>query len=190
MAKRAWTWGIPAAALALALLGGAYALSTPRYALYRLGVAMQRHDVAAAEGYFDVERIADHAAEVIAADYLARQPPPVTAAEVAGRELLMDLAKRRLRPEVTTRVRAEIRRNVERAGSPSTAFVLPAGAVAVFRAFAVAPAGADVWVTYQDPAQGPIRFRMSRQGGGGWRISEFDPEWVRRRAEERPPRLR
>lgn len=174
----------------LAVLGGLYAVSTPRYALYRLGEAMQRHDVAAAEGYFDVERIADRAAGVIVTDYLSRQPAPTTPAEVAGRQLMVDLGKRRVRPEVTTRVRAEIRRSVERAGRPAGAFVPPVGAVAVFRAFAVASDGADVWVTYQDPAQGPVRFRMSRQAGRGWQISEFDPEWVRRRAEERPPRLR
>src|SRR6266849_1287241 len=73
MSRRAWAWGVPAAVLVLAALGSFYATSTPRYALYRLGVAMQRHDVASAERYFDVERIADRATEVIVADYLARR---------------------------------------------------------------------------------------------------------------------
>ncbi len=71
MSRRAWAWGVPAAVLVLAALGSFYATSTPRYALYRLGVAMQRHDVASAERYFDVERIADRATEVIVADYLS-----------------------------------------------------------------------------------------------------------------------
>src|SRR5713101_6178021 len=137
MSRRAWAWGVPAAVLVLAALGSFYATSTPRYALYRLGVAKQR-----------------------------------------------------LRPQVVTRVRLEIRRSVERAGIQVTALVLPVGAVAVFRAFEVSSAGPDVWVTYRDPAQGPVRFRMSRQADRGWQISEFDPEWVRRRAQEEPPRIR
>jgi hypothetical protein len=190
MSRRAWAWGVPAAVLVLAALGWFYATSTPRYALYRLGVAMQRHDVASAERYFDVERIADRTTEVIVADYLARQPEPTTAAELFGRQIAGNMAKRRLRPQVVTRVRLEIRRSVERAGVQVTALVLPVGAVAVFRAFEVASAGPDVWVTYRDPAQGPVRFRMSRQADRGWQISEFDPEWVRRRAQEEPPRIR
>jgi len=181
---------VPAAVLVLAALAGLYAASTPRYTLYRLGVAMQRHDLVEAERYFDVERIADGATEVIVADYLARQPEPTSAAETAGRQLTAGMAKRRLRPQVMTRVRLEIRRSVERAGIQATALALPVGAVAVFRAFEIASAGPDVWVTYHDPAQGPIRFRMSRQAGRGWQISELDPEWVRRRAQEEPARIR
>ena len=190
MSRRAWAWGVPAAVLVLTALGSVYARSTPRYALYHLGVAMQQHDVAAAERYFDVEGIADRAADVIVADYFARQPAPTTAAESNGRQLVASIAKRRVRPQVVTRVRLEIRRSVERAGVQGTALVLPVGAVAVFRAFEVSGAGPDVWVTYLDPAQGPVRFRMSRQADRGWRISELDPEWVRRRAQEEPPRIR
>jgi hypothetical protein len=100
------------------------------------------------------------------------------------------MAKRRIRPQVVTRVRTEIRRSVERAGIHATALALPVGAVAVFRAFAVSWDGPDAWVVYEDPAQGPIRFRMSRRAGRGWQISEFDPEWVRRRAKENPVRIR
>ena len=190
MARRAWRWGAPAAVLALGALTWLYATSTPRYALYRLGAAMQGHDVAAAERYFDVERIADRATEVIVADYLARQPAPTTPAEAFGREIAGNMARRRLRPQVVGRVRGEIRRSVERAGVHATALVLPVGAMAVLRAFALSPDGPDVWVTYQDPAQGPVRFRMSRRDGQGWRISEFDPAWIRRRAQEEPARPR
>jgi hypothetical protein len=190
MSRRAWALGVPAAVLVLTALGFFYATSTPRYALYRLGVAMQRHDVTTAERYFDVERIADRAAEVIVADYLARQPEPTTTAELNGRQLAASMAKRRVRPQVVTRVRLEIRRSVERAGVQPTALVLPVGAIAVLRAFQVSRAGPDVWVTYLDPKQGPVRFRMSRQAGQGWQISEFDPEWVRRRAQEEPARIR
>lgn len=181
---------MPAAVAVLAVLGWLYAASTPRYALYHLGAAMQRHDVATAERYFDVERIADHAAEVIVADYLARQPAPTTTAESRGREIAAGMARRRVRPQVATRVRLEIRRSVERAGIQPTALVLPVGAIAVLRAFEVSSAGPDVWVTYRDPGQGPVRFRMSRRAEGGWQISEFDPEWVRRRAREEPARIR
>ena len=100
------------------------------------------------------------------------------------------MAKRRVRPQVVTRVRLEIQRSVERAGVQPTALVLPVGAIAVLRAFEVSRAGPDVWVTYLDPKQGPVRFRMSRQAGQGWQISEFDPEWVRRRAQEESVRIR
>jgi hypothetical protein len=31
---------------------------------------------------------------------------------------------------------------------------------------------------------------MARQSGEPWKISEFDPDWVRRRAREEPVRLR
>jgi hypothetical protein len=146
--------------------------------------------VAAAEGYFDVERIADRAADVIVADNLARQPEPTTTAEANGRQLAASMARRRVRPQVVTRVRLEIRRSVERAGIQATALALPVGAVAVLRAFEVASAGPDVWVTYRDPVQGPVRFRMSRRADRGWQISEFDPECVRRRAREEPARIR
>jgi hypothetical protein len=193
MSRRRWTWAGPGAALAalgLVALGWLYGTSTPRYALYRLGVAMQERNVAAAERYFDVERIADRASEVIVTDYLARQPAPTTDAESAGRQLAVTLAKQRMRPQLETRVRAEIRRSVERAGVQPAALALPAGAVAVLRAFDVSAAGPDVWVTYRDPTQGPVRFRMSRGADRRWRISEFDPEWVRRRAREAPARIR
>ena len=181
---------MPAAALGLAALVGLYATTTPRYALYRLGVAMQRHDVDAAERYFDVERIADTAIDVIVADYLSRQPAPTTEAEANGRQLVTSLARRRLRPQVLARVRAEIRRSVERAGIQPVSVAVPAGVVAVFRAFRIARQGADAWVSYEDPVQGPVRFRMARQPDQPWRISEFDPEWVRRRAQEERTRVR
>lgn len=190
MARRAWAWGVPLAVLALVALGGLYATTTPRYALYRLGVAMQRHDVAMAEGYFDAERIADTATDVIVADYFARQPEPVTAAEVNGRQLAATIAHRRLRPQVLTRVRAEIRRSVERAGIQPVSVALPLGLLGVVRGFEVSRQGSEAWASYRDPIQGPIRFRMSRQADWSWRISEFDPDWVRRRTQEAPPRIR
>jgi DUF2939 family protein len=184
MSRRAKTWGVPAALVVLSVLGWLYAASTPRYALYRLGVAMQGHDVAAAERYFDAERIADSATDVIVADYFARQPAPTGAAESLGRQIATNMAKRRVRPQVLTRVRAEIRHSVERADVQAAALALPVGAVAVLQAFEISPEGPDVWVTYRDPGRGPVRFRMSRGADRGWRISEFDPEWVRRRVQE------
>jgi hypothetical protein len=190
MSRRAWVWGGPVAALALVALGGLYATTTPRYALYRLGVAMQQHDVAAAERYFDTDGIADRATDVIVADYFARQPAPTSEAEVNGRQLASSIAKRRLRPQVLARVRAEIRRSVERSGIHPTSMALPVGLVAVLRSFEVSGSGPEAWVAYHDPAQGPIRFRMVRQPDRSWRIAEFDPDWVRRRTQENPPRLR
>jgi hypothetical protein len=181
---------VPAVLLVLVALGGFYATTTPRYALYQLSTAIQRHDVAEAERYFDVERIADTAAEVIAADFLSRQPAPTTEAEVNGRRLVVTLVKRRVRPQLIARVRTEVRRSVERTGVQPTAVALPVGVMAALRAFEISRQGGDAWVSYQDPREGPIRFRMSRQPGQPWRISEFDPEWVRRRAREEQIRIR
>ena len=190
MSRRGWVLGVPAAGLLLAVACGVYATTTPRYALYQLSAAMQRHDLPEAERYFDVERIADTAADVIVSDYLSRQPAPTTEAEVNGRQLVARLVKRRVRPQLIARVRAEIRRSVERAGVQPVAVALPVGAVAVLRAFQISRQGGDAWVSYQDPHEGPIRFRMSRQADHPWRISEFDPEWVRRRAREEQIRIR
>lgn len=181
---------MPAVLLALAALGFVYATTTPRYALYHLGAAMQRHDVVEAERYFDVERIADTAAEVIAADYLSRQPTPTTEAEANGRRLVVALVKRRVRAQLVARVRAEIRRSVERAGAPPAAVALPVGVVAMLRALHISRQGGEAWVSYHDPREGPIRFRMSREAGQPWRISEFDPDWVRRRVREEQIRIR
>jgi DUF2939 family protein len=190
MARRRWAWVVPLVLLVLAALAGFYATTTPRYALYRLSEAMRRHDVTEAERYFDVERIADTAADVIVSDYLSRQPAPTTEAEVNGRQLVASIVKRRVRPQVITRVRSEIRRSVERAGVQPVAVALPVGVVAVLRAFQISRQGGDAWVSYQDPHEGPIRFRMSHQADHPWRISEFDPEWVRRRAREEQIRIR
>ncbi|HKW92382.1 MAG TPA: DUF2939 domain-containing protein [Methylomirabilota bacterium] len=190
MSRCAWAWGVPAAVLLLTVLGVIAVTSSPRYALYRLGAAVQRHDVAEAEGYFDVERIADTATAVIVGDFLSRQPAPTTAAEANGRELVANVAKRRIRPQVAARVRAEVRRAVERAGAHPSALVLPVGLVEVFRAFQVSREGSEAWVTYTDPGQGPLRFRMSRQPDRTWKISEFDPDWVRRRVAEASTRVR
>src|SRR4026209_2553460 len=56
MARRGWGWSVPAVLLVLMALGGRYASTTPRYALYHLGAAKQRHDVAEAPRHFAVDR--------------------------------------------------------------------------------------------------------------------------------------
>src|SRR5260370_7086700 len=101
MSMRGWAWGVPAALLGLVALAAVYATTTPRYALYRLGAAVQRHDVDDALRYFDVERIADRATDVLVADYLARQPAPATPAEANRRHLVPTPAKPRPPPPVT-----------------------------------------------------------------------------------------
>jgi len=190
MSTRGWAWGVPVVLLGVGALVSVYAVTTPRYALYRLGAAVQRHDVEDALRYFDVERIADRATDVLVADYLARQPAPATPAEANGRQLVASLAKRRLRPQVIDRVRVEVRRSVERAGAQAGPVVLLVGVVAVLKGFEVSRDGPDAWVSYRDPGEGPVRFRMGRQPGEPWKISEFDPDWVRRRAREETIRLR
>jgi hypothetical protein len=189
MPRRAWAWPLAVALLALAAASALYAISTPRYALYWLGAAVERRDADAALAFFDVDAIADHATAVLAADYLARQPTPATAAEANGRELVVTLARRRLRPLVTARIRSEIERSVARSGDRSAPIRLPVGALALVTGVTVSRDGAGTWISYQDPAQGLVRFRMARDAGGPWRITEFDPEWVRWRAREEGIRL-
>lgn len=190
MPSRAWAWPLAVAGLALVASFALYAISTPRYALYWLGAAVERRDADTALAFFDVDAIADHATAVLAADYLARQPAPASAAEANGRELVVTLARRRLRPLVAARIRAEIERSVGRPGSGRSGIRLPVGALALVTTVSVSRDGGGSWVSYEDPVQGPIRFRMARDGGGPWKIIEFDPDWVRRRAQEEGLRLR
>ncbi|HZP38597.1 MAG TPA: DUF2939 domain-containing protein [Methylomirabilota bacterium] len=188
MPGRAWAWLLPVVLVALVAGAALYAITTPRYALYWLGTAVERRDAEAALAFFDVDAIADHATAVLAADYLARQPAPASTAEASGRELLVTLARRRLRPLVAARIRAEIERSMGRAGG-ARPIGLPVGALAVVTAVTVTRDGEGSWVAYQDPDQGPVRFRMARNAGGPWKITEFDPEWVRRKAREEGIRL-
>ena len=190
MPRRAWVWPVAVTLVALIASASLYAISTPRYALYWLGTAIERHDANAALAFFDVDAIADNATAVLATDYLARQPAPATAAEANGRELVMTLARRRLRPLGAARIRSEIARSIERPGGDRAAAIrVPVGALALVTAVSVSRDGAGSWVSYQDPVQGPIRFRLTREPRGPWRITEFDPDWVRRRAREEGIRL-
>lgn len=191
MPRRAWAWPWAVAVVALVASFALYAISTPRYALYWLGAAVERRDADTALAFFDVDAVADHATAVLAADYLARQPAAASAAEANGRELVVTLARRRLRPLVAARIRSEIERSVGRpVDDRSTGLRLPVGALALLTAVTVSRDGGGSWVFYQDPVQGPIRFRMARNAGGPWKITEFDPDWVRRRAQEEGLRLR
>ena len=103
MPSRAWAWPWAVAGLALVASFALYAISTPRYALYWLGAAVERRDADTALAFFDVDAIADHATAVLAADYLARQPAPASAAEANGRELVVTLARRRGSPHAAGR---------------------------------------------------------------------------------------
>ena len=190
MPRRAWGWPLAVTLVALVASASLYAISTPRYALYWLGAAVERRDADAALAFFDVDVIADHATAVLAADYLARQPAPATAAEANGRELVVTVARRRLHPLVAARIRSEIERSIARPGGDRPVPIrLPVGALALVTGVTVSRDGSGSWVTYRDPVQGPIRFRMARDGGGPWKITEFDPDWVRRRAREEGIRL-
>jgi hypothetical protein len=191
MPRRPWAWPVAVTLVALVASAALYAISTPRYALYWLGSAIERRDAGAALAFFDVDAIADHATAVLAADYLARQPAPASAAEANGRELLVTLARRRLRPLVAARIRADIERSVERPGGADrpAAMRLPVGALALVTGVSVSRDGSGSWISYQDPGQGLIRFRMARDSGRPWKITEFDPDWVRRKAREEGIRL-
>ncbi len=190
MPRRPWAWPVAVTLVALVASTALYTISTPRYALYWLGTAVERHDADAALAFFDVDAIADHATAVLAADYLSRQPAPASAAEANGRELVVTLARRRARPLVAARIRSEIERSITRSGGDRPGLIrLPVGALALVTGVTVSRDAAGSWISYQDPTQGLVRFRMARDAGGPWKITEFDPDWVRRRAREEGIRL-
>jgi len=177
-------WLLPAAALLLAaLLVCYYVMGTPQYSLYRLAAALHRHDAAEAERFVDVDRIAQAASEVIAGDYLGREP---RAAQVLG-SFGLGGAARALRPLVAARVRAEIARMARDGGADRGPLALPAGLLASFWVLDVSREPPDAWVSY-DEHGGRTRFRMTQQPDRAWRITEFDRDWVRRQLRQPAPR--
>ncbi len=157
----------------------------PQYSLYRLGAAIQSRDVVAAQSYFDLEQIADSAAQLLVADYFDRQPQPANDLQVVSRQMARDLAVQQMRPLVAARVRAEIQKTVEAATPQQASLAVPAGLVGAFQSFAVSRQGGDAWVSYLDAKQGVTRFRMMQQGNRSWKITEFDRDWVRRQTQDR-----
>jgi hypothetical protein len=176
---------IGAGALILLLWSWFDLTGQPQYSLYRLSSAIEAHDVAGAERYFDVEQISDAAARLVVADYLARQSGPTGPAQATGGQLGRSGAVEGMRPLVAVRVRAEIRRMVETAGPQQASIAVPAGFLGAFRAFQVSREGGEAWVSYADARKGVMRFRMTRQADRSWKITEFDRDWVRRQLRGR-----
>jgi Protein of unknown function (DUF2939) len=183
--SRRLVWVVSAGLLFLLLWGWFDLSGRPQYSLYRLGAAIQSRDVVAAQGYFDIEKIADSAAQLLVADYFDRQPQPANDLQVVSRQMARDLAVQQMRPLVAARVRAEIQKTVEAATPQQASLAVPAGLVGAFQSFAVSRQGGDAWISYLDAKQGVTRFRMMQQASRSWKITEFDREWVRRQTQDR-----
>lgn len=177
-------WVLAAGILLLVLWSWFDLSGRPQYSLYRLGAAIQSRDVVAAQSFFDVDQIADSAAQLLVADYFARQPQPADEVQAVGQQLARGIAVEGMRPLVAARVRAEIQKTVEAVTPQQASLAVPAGFFGAFRAFAVSRQGGDAWVTYLDARQGVTRFRMTQQSNRSWKITEFDQDWVRRQVQD------
>lgn len=185
MSSRALRGLLAAATLVLAaLLVWYYLMGAPQYSLYRFALAIQGQDAAAAERFVDVDRVALAASDVIVADYLRGNSKAANAIETLGQGATRSVAGQAMKPLVAARVRSEIRKMAETGGQGPGVLVLPAGMVVAFREFAVERNAADAWVTYTDPRRGQTRFRMGQLPDRSWRITEFDPDWVRRHLKD------
>lgn len=167
-----------------ALLLWYYLMGTPQYALYRFAGAIHAHDAAAAERFVDVDRVAQAASDVIVAEYIRGNSKAGQALEALGLGAARSVAGQAMKPLVAARVRGEIRKMAETGGQGPGVLVLPAGIVVAFQELAVERNGADAWVTYTDRRRGETRFRMSQGPDRSWRITEFDPDWVRRHLKD------
>ncbi|MDO8479367.1 MAG: DUF2939 domain-containing protein [Candidatus Rokubacteria bacterium] len=185
MSSRALRGLLAAATLVLAaLLVWYYLMGAPQYSLYRFALAIQGHDAAAAERFVDVDRVALAASDMIVAEYLRSNATAAHALEALGQGAARSVAGQAMKPLVAARVRSEIWKMAETGGQGPGVLVLPAGMVVAFRELAVERNAADAWVTYTDPRRGQTRFRMSQQPDRSWRITEFDPDWVRRHLKD------
>lgn len=177
-------WLLAAAILLLVLWGWFDLSGRPQYSLYRLGAAIQSRDVVAAQSYFDVDQVADSAAQLLVADHFARQPQPADELQAVGQQLARGIAVEGMRPLVAARVRAEIQKTVEAVTPQQASLAVPASFLGAFQAFAVSRQGDDAWVTYSDARQDVTRFRMTQQSNRSWKITEFDQDWVRRQVQD------
>ena len=185
MSSRVLRGLLAAATLVLAaLLVWYYLMGAPQYSFYRFALAIQGRDAAAAERFVDVDRVALAASDVIVAEYLRSNAKAAHSLEALGQGASRSVAGQVMKPLVAARVRSEIRKMAESGGQGSGVLVLPAGIVVAFRELAVRRNAGDAWVTYTDPRRGQTRFRMSQQPDRSWRITEFDPDWVRRHLKD------
>ena len=185
MPPRALRGLLAAATLVLAaLLGWYYLMGAPQYSFYRFSLALGAHDPAAAERFVDVDRIALAASDVILSEYVRSDAKAAQAFDALGKGAARALVGQAMKPMVAARVRREIRKLAETGGQGPGVLTLPAGMLVAFRELAVERNGADAWVTYTDPRHGETRFRMSQQPDRSWRITEFDPVWVRRHLKD------
>jgi hypothetical protein len=176
---------LAAATLVLAaLVGWYYLMGTPQYSLSRFASALGAHDAAGAERFVDVDRVAQAASDVIVAEYLRGDPKAGQALDALGQGAARSVAGQALKPLVADRVRGEIRKMAASGGQGPGLLVLPAGIVAAFRGLAIEGDAEGTWVIYTDSRRGQARLRMSQQPDRSWRITELDPDWVRRHLKD------
>jgi hypothetical protein len=176
-----WIPGVLGVFSALGLLSWYTLTGTPVYSVYRFTHAIQSRDADAAVEYVDMDRVAGAATEVLVADSFGRRRHSSNVFEAMGQGLALQTMK----PQVAARVEAEIRRLAETGGG---AGAVPVGLFAVFGGVGIRRDGDQAWVTYTDPRHGPTGFKMSRQADRSWKVTEFDPDWIRRQMRQHPPR--
>ena len=185
MSSRALRGLLAAATLVLAaLLVWYYLMGTPQYSLSRFAGAIHAHDAASAERFVDVDRVAQAASELIVADYLRGNSKAAGAIEALGQGAARSVAGQVMKRLVVARVRGEIRKMAETGDQGPGVLVLPVGLIAAFSGLAVERDAEGAWVIYTDPRRGQARFRMSQQPDRSWRITELDPDWVRRHLKD------
>jgi predicted nucleic acid-binding protein len=185
VSSRALRGLLAAATLVLAaLLVWYYLMGAPQYSFYRFALAIQGHDAAAAERFVDVDRVALAASDVIVAEYLRSNAKAAHAIEALGQGAARSVAGQAVTPLVAARVRGELRKMAKTGGQGPSVLVLPAGMIAAFSGLAVERDAEGAWVIYTDPRRGQTRFRMNQQPDRSWRITEFDPGWVRRHLKD------
>lgn len=181
MSQRALRGLLAAATLFLAaLLVWYYLMGTPQYSLSRFAAAIQARDAAGAERFVDIDRVAETASQVIVADYLHENAQAAKAIEALGQGTARAVASQAVKPLVASRLRGELRKMAEAAGQGPSVLLMPAGLIAAFSGVTVQRDGGDAWLIYTDPRRGQARFRMTQQPDRSWRITELDPDWVKR----------
>jgi DUF2939 family protein len=185
VSQRALRGVLAAATLLLAaLLVWYYLMGTPQYSVSRFASAIHAHDAAGAEAFVDVDRVAETASQVIVADYLHENAQAAKAIEALGQGTARGVASQAVKPLVASRLRGELREMADTGGQGPTVLVLPGGLIAAFTGLTVQRDGGDAWLIYTDPRRGQGRFRMTQQPDRSWRITELDPDWVKRHLKD------
>lgn len=180
--------------MAATLAAGWYHIAgTPHYSLYKLSEAIRSHDIESAERYIDISRIADDATETIANAKLSQlrlsenvSPLEQLAQEIAKGAvgLMLPTIKARARDEWRT----ELTKIIEGEERDKLDFLPPSGAQEVYNEFKVNRDQKIASITYNDPKQGVIKFKMIQKSDRTWKIVFLDREWLIQWVQDSPVR--